>query len=135
MTLRGLAGAVLVATIVVVSPLARRPALAEPVVPAKDPADALMKRMLDALKADAYDLWIETAPKLTGKRTFETLRAHYGPMLLKGYKTTYLAKLREADGIVHLWKLEPAESREDFEIRLMLKDGRVEAFVIGVSAK
>ena len=100
-------------------------------MPVKDPADAPMKALLDALKSGAYDLWRETAPKLPGgKPAFEALRARVGALLLKGYKTTSLGMLRKPDGDLHLWKLEPAGAREDFEIRVLMKDGQVTSFTI-----
>jgi hypothetical protein len=123
----GLAAALLLA-----SPPAPRVACAEPATVAKDPADVLMKKMLDALKADAYDLWLETAPKMraTSKATFESLHARYGPMLLKGYKTTYLGARRDKGLEVHSWKLELAASQETFEVRLTTREDRVETFAI-----
>jgi hypothetical protein len=119
------------AVIISVAPAARLSAQVERVMPAKDPADAPMKALLDALKAGAYDLWRDTAPKLPGgKAAFESLRARMGARLLKGYKTTAVGTLRKPDGDLHLWKLEPAASREDFEIRLLMKDAEVESFTI-----
>jgi hypothetical protein len=128
MKLRVLSAAAL---LVFVAPAARVSAQVEHVMPVKDPADAPMKALLDALKAGAYDLWRETAPKLPGgKPAFEALRARVGALLLKGYKTTSLGMLRKPDGDLHLWKLEPAGAREDFEIRLLMKDGQVTSFTI-----
>jgi hypothetical protein len=119
------------AAVTFVAPAARVSAQVEHVLPAKDPADAPMKALLDALKSGAYGLWSETAPKLPGgKPTFEALRARVGARLLKGYKTTLLGTLRKPDGDLHLWKLEPAGAREDFEIRLLMKDAQVASFTI-----
>jgi hypothetical protein len=53
-----------------------------------------------------------------------------GTKLLQGYKTTSLGMLRKPDGDLHLWKLEPAAAREDFEIRLLMKDGQITSFAI-----
>ena len=130
MTVRVAVG--VLAAVLVAAPVARVAAQVEQVMPAKDPADALMKKMLDALKAGSYDLWVETAPKLRsmGKPAFEAFRARYGPMLLKGYKTTYLATLRKGELTVHLWKLEPAGATEDFEVRLSMRDGAVQTLGI-----
>jgi len=128
---RALPAAALAAALAFVVPAARLSAQVERVMPAKDPADAPMKALLDALKAGAYDLWKDTAPKLPGgKAAFEALRARVGARLLKGYKTTSLGTLRKPDGELHLWKLEPAASREDLEIRLLMKDAEVASFAI-----
>lgn len=102
-------------------------------VPAKDPADALMKSLLDAVKANAYEAYLADATprmKQSGKSSFGVASAHFAPLLLKGYKTIFLAKLRKTDHLVHLWKLEPAGAPEDYEIRLVTRDGKVDAFAI-----
>jgi hypothetical protein len=129
MTLRSLGlGALLACSM----PVAPRAACAEMLVPAKDPADALMKKGLDAIKASSHDLFVaEGTPGLrAGKPAFDHLSARFAPMLLKGYKTTLLGTLRKGDRTLHLWKLEPAGAPEDYEIRVVLKDGRVDAFTI-----
>jgi hypothetical protein len=126
-----LRAALFAAVIVIVAPATRLSAQVERVMPAKDPADAPMKALLDALKAGAYDLWRDTAPNLPGgQAAFERLRARVGARLLKGYKTTALGTLRKPDGDLHLWKLEAAGAREDLEIRLLMKDGQVQSFTI-----
>ncbi|MDB4982962.1 MAG: hypothetical protein JWM82_3714 [Myxococcales bacterium] len=105
-------------------------ARAETVVPAKDPADALMKSLLDALKANDYAGFVaEGTAKHTasGKAAFARLGARFGPLLMKGYKTTVLQK---PDASIHRWKLEPAGSTQPFEIELVTKDGKVDAFSI-----
>jgi hypothetical protein len=131
MKLRVLSAVAGAAALVLVAPAARVSAQVEHVMPVRDPADAPMKALLDALKAGAYGLWKDTAPKLSGgKPAFESLRSRMGAQLLKGYKTTSLGTLRKPDGDLHLWKLEPAASREDFEIRLYMKDGQVASFTI-----
>ena len=107
--------------------------MAETLVPAKDPADALMKKMLDAIKAGSYDGFVADAtPKMkaAAKSAFGVASAHLAPQLLKGYKTTALGVLRKTGNSVHLWKLEPAGAPEDYEIRLVLEDGKVGGFSI-----
>ncbi len=131
MKLRVFSSAALAASLVFVAPATRVSAQVEQIMPVKDPADAPMKALLDALKSGAYGLWTEMAPKLPGGRpAFEALRARVGARLLKGYKTTLLGTLRKPDGDLHLWKLEPAAAREDFEVRLLMKDGQVTSFTV-----
>src|SRR3954454_6695354 len=104
-----------------------------PLVPAKDPADALMKKMLDAVKAGSFEAFIADGTakmKDGGKTPFGVASAHFGPLLRKGYKTTYFGTLRKPGHSVHLWKLEPAGGSEDFEIRLALEGGKVAGFWI-----
>jgi len=103
-------------------------------VPAKDPADALMKKMLDAVKAGSYQAFIaDGTPKMrneTGKSAFGVASGHFAPMLLKGYKTTYLGRVRKRDRAISLWKLEPTGAAEDFLVRVVLENGKVDGFWI-----
>lgn len=106
---------------------------ATPVAPAKDPADAFMKKGLDALKANDYAAFIKDGtPKLKSlpKPSFALVSAHFGPMLAKGYKTTYLTRLRKQGHAISLWKLEPEGAAEDFELKVIVEDGKVDAFSI-----
>jgi hypothetical protein len=101
--------------------------------PAKDPADALMKRMLDALKAGSYDAFIADGThkmKEGGRSAFGVASAHFAPLLMKGYKTTYLARVRKTGHALSLWKLEPSGAPEDYVIRVAVKDGKVDGFWI-----
>ncbi len=108
-------------------------ARAETVVPAKDPADALMKKLLDALKAnDQAGFVADGTPKhkALARSAFAAVSARFAPLLMKGYKTTWLTTLRKPDNTTSLWKLEPAGAGEDFELKLVLKNGKVDAFSI-----
>jgi hypothetical protein len=108
-------------------------ARAETVVPAKDPGDALMKNLLDALKANDYTAFVADGTakhKTSGKAAFGRLSGQLGPLLTRGYKTTVLTILRKPDVTIHLWKLEPAGANEDFELRLVTKDGKVDSFSV-----
>jgi hypothetical protein len=101
--------------------------------PAKDPADAQMKKLLDAVKTNDYAAFLaDGTPKQRSldKRSFNLVSVHFAPMLLKGYKTTFLATLRKPDNTTHLWKLEPAGGKEDFVIKLVVIDGKVDVFSI-----
>jgi hypothetical protein len=108
-------------------------ALLAATIPAKDPADALMKKELDALKANDYAAFVvDGTPKLKSlpKGSFALVSAHFGPMLAKGYKTTFLANVRKLDHTIHLWKLEPAGAKEDYEIRMVTQNNLIDAFSI-----
>jgi hypothetical protein len=106
----------------------------ETLVPAKDPADALMKKLLDAVKAGSYEAFVEDGtPKMKasgGRSAFGVASAHFAPMLRKGYKTTYLTRVRKSDHAISLWKLEPVGAAEDYVVRVVLKDGKVDGFWI-----
>jgi hypothetical protein len=106
----------------------------ETIVPAKDPADALMKRMLDAVKAGSYEDFVaDGTPEMKakeGRSAFGVASAHFAPMLMKGYKTTYLGRVRKTDHAISFWKLEPAGAPEDYVIKVVLKGGKVAGFWI-----
>ena len=130
MTLRVLVAAAVLATTFAVTPSG---AWAEALVSAKDPADAQMKKMLDAVKAGSYQAFLADAtPRLKGlgKPSFDLASAHFAPMLLKGYKTTLLGKVRKADHTIDIWKLQPASGPDEYEVRLVTKDGKVDGFQI-----
>jgi hypothetical protein len=102
------------------------------VVPAKDPADAFMKAMLDALKAnDPVGFVAAGTPRLKAmkKSTFAAMSARFAPMLLRGYKTTVLGEKPVRGGATHLWRLELAGG-EAFEIEVVTKADKVDAFSI-----
>jgi hypothetical protein len=106
---------------------------AESLVPAKDPADALMKKMLDAVKAGSYEDFVADGTakmKAAGKSAFGVASAHFAPLLRKGYKTTYLGRLLKTGHALSLWKLEPAGAPEDYLVRVVLADHKVDGFWI-----
>jgi hypothetical protein len=107
--------------------------MAETPVPAKDPADAHMKRMLDAIKAKKYDEFVESpTPRFReqGRSAFGVAAAHYAPMLLKGYKTTYLGRIHKPERAISLWKLQPAGGGEDYLVRVVMMGELVDGFWI-----
>jgi hypothetical protein len=98
--------------------------------PAKDPADTLMKGLLDSLKSNSYPLFgkVFSQQDKLSQPTFERLSRQWAPQLLKGYKTTFLTRLRKLTEEIQMWKLEPAGSAEDYALIVTLKDGRISAF-------
>jgi hypothetical protein len=132
---RALAAAVLAATIAAVAlapaPRSEGGAARAAVAAAKDPADALMKKMLAALKSHRFDDYVADGTdnlKALSKPSFTLVSAHFGPLLDKGYKTTYLATLAKPDDTIHLWKLVTQGSAEEFLVRVVLRNGKVDSF-------
>jgi hypothetical protein len=125
------AAAVLVVAAASAAPLpSARAAGAEAVEPAKEPGDALMKSLLDALKSGSYALYgsVAASESKLSQPSFERLSREWAPQLLKGYKTTYLGKVRKVDHDLDLWKLEPAGAPEEVVLTVSLKGGRISAF-------
>jgi hypothetical protein len=92
-----------------------------------------MKKGLDALKANDYAAFVaDGTAKHKGltKASFALVSARFGPMLSKGYKTTYLARLRKQGHAISLWKLEPEGAAEDFELEVSVEAGKVDGFSI-----
>jgi hypothetical protein len=107
--------------------------MAETLVPAKDPADAHMKRMLDAVKAKSYDAFVASGtPRMReqGRTAFGVAAAHFAPILMKGYKTTYLGRIHKPDRAISLWKLQPPGGAEDYLVRVVMMGELVDGFWI-----
>jgi hypothetical protein len=106
------------------------PAAAETVVPAKEPGDALMKGLLDALKSGSYTAYgsVSAPDTKISQPSFERLSREWAPQLLRGYKTTYLGKVKKPDHDLDLWNLDPAGSPEEFVLMVSVKGGRIAAF-------
>jgi hypothetical protein len=105
----------------------------ETIAPAKDPADAHMKRMMYAIKSGSYEDFAAAGTpefKAGGRTPFGVASAHFAPMLVKGYKTTYLCRLHKTDHAISLWKLEPAGAPEDYLIKVVMRGGKVSGFWI-----
>lgn len=97
---------------------------------AADPAaEAIMKRIIEAVKARSYDDFFvdadEKVKQAITRQMFERVSDQVGPLLREGYKSFYLGKLRQRGFTTHLWRLEVKQGKEDILCRLMIKDGRV----------
>ena len=101
---------------------------------AADPPEALMKKMMEAVKKTAYDdFMIECDDTMRGaltKQQFEGVSAMMAPSLQPGYKTTYLGKLRRKAATTYLWKLDPGSNRDETLINVTIKDRKVAGFFL-----
>ena len=94
----------------------------------QDPPEAVMKSILEATKEKSYDAFLTHADSGVragiSKQMFDGVAGMFSARLQKGYKTTYLAKLRQKGYTVHLWKLEFADGKDEVLFRLTMdKDG------------
>jgi hypothetical protein len=135
MNVRGLALAVVCTTSILTAPARPAHAQAAPPPAAADPAELWMKDMVEAVKANLYADFVapgDAKLKSTSRSSFALVSARFAPLLKKGYKTTFLTTLNKPDVTIHLWKLQPAGSTEDYEVRLVVKKneagGKVDAF-------
>jgi hypothetical protein len=93
--------------------------------------EPVVAKMLEAVKASSYDDFIAAGGekfKATAKPSFSTASSYFGPMLKKGYKTTFLTTLRKDDHELLLWKLAIPGGKDDFEVRIAIANGKVEGF-------
>lgn len=99
---------------------------AEPEDPA---AQAIMKRLVEAVKNRSYDDFVADADdrvkQALTKQMFEGVCGQLSPTLREGYKTVYLGKLRKQGLMTHLWRLETKQGQEDLLVRVSIKDGHV----------
>ena len=112
--------------------LAALPALAAPAKP--DPAEATMKKMIEAIRNHSYETFVADGDdtlraKLT-RQQFDGVCGMVAPRLQQGYRTTFLGKLRQQGFETFLWKLEPGDNGDEHLIKLSLKDGKVGGFWI-----
>jgi hypothetical protein len=93
--------------------------------------EPVVTKMLEAVKANSYEDFIAAGGdkfKATAKPAFSTASAYFGPMLKKGYKTTFLSTLRKDDHELLLWKLAIPGGKDDFEVRIAIVSGKVDGF-------
>jgi hypothetical protein len=97
-------------------------------------AETTMKKMMEAVKTKSFDVFMANTDDgmraaLT-KQQFEGVSNQLAPRMKQGYRTTYLSKLRQEGHDVHLWKLEMTDGKDDYLIKMALKDGKVAGFLI-----
>jgi hypothetical protein len=99
-----------------------------------DPPEALMKKMMEAVKNNSYDDFMiecdQTMRSALSKQQFEGVASLMATSLQPGHKTTYLGKLRRKGMVTFLWKLEPPTLKEDTLISMTIKDKKVAGFFL-----
>jgi hypothetical protein len=112
--------------------LGAKPATAAPTAPAA--AEAVLLKMIEAVKAQSYDDFLADADanlKLRlSRQQFEGMCGLYTAPLKKGYKLEYLGQLRQRGTLVHLWKITTADTTDETLLRLVLKDGKAIGFSV-----
>lgn len=96
--------------------------------------ETLMKKMMEATKNGSYEQFLSDCDQkmkanLT-KQMFEGVSGMLAPRLKQGWKQVYLGKLRQQGNIVHLWRLEFADGKDDHLVRMSLKDGKVSGIFV-----
>lgn len=101
--------------------------------PQADP-ETLMKKMMEATKNGSYEQFLSDCDQkvkasLT-KQMFEGVSGMLAPRLKQGWKHVYLGKLRQQGTMVHLWRLEFADGKDDHLVRMSLKDGKISGIFV-----
>jgi hypothetical protein len=100
-----------------------------------DPAVAMtFTKMVNAIKTNDRKAFVAEATlkakNATTPEIIEELHKQLGPRLTKGYDAIYLAQLKQGSYVSHLWKLAFKDQGDDILVRLVLKNGKVEAFLL-----
>ena len=100
---------------------------------ASDP-EAILRRMLAAVVANAYDDFVLTMSDgfkagLTPAR-LAAVAQDIGPRLKRGYTAHALGKLTRGGHVAYLWKLELADGGDDLLVRLAVLDEQIAGFWI-----
>jgi hypothetical protein len=59
------------------------------------------------------------------KQMLDGVSTQLGPRLKQGYHSTFLGKLNQAGYSVYLWKLEFNDRKDDYLVKMAVKDGKV----------
>jgi hypothetical protein len=101
---------------------------------AADPADGVMKKMMDALRSKNHEAFIadcdDTMRTALSKDQFDNVAAAMAANLQPGHKIVPLGKLRQKGHTVHLYRLEPPKGADDVLIRMSMKDKKVSGFFL-----
>lgn len=94
-----------------------------------DAPEATVQNVIKAVQDRSYEAFVRDADDkvkaaLT-KPMFDGVAGQLSPRLNKGFKRTYLTKLRKEGHVVHLWKLTFDDGKDDALVRMAMKDGKV----------
>jgi len=107
---------------------------ATPAVAAEAPAavEADMKAMLAAIQANALDAFVARgdAAFKSGmtRQLLEAVSGQLAARLKQGYNATFLGQLNQQGYTVYLWKLSFDDKKDDYLVKMAVKDGRVGGF-------
>ena len=106
---------------------AATPARAEAAAPPE--AQKVLKKMIEAIKAESYDAFLEDADaamkKQLSRQQFEGMCGLYTKPLKKGYNLDYFGQLKQRGMAIYVWKVSVPGEQEDVLVSLALKDGKV----------
>ena len=96
--------------------------------------DATLTKMLASIQSRSHDQFVEPGDERFKKgfseKMFAELYQLLGQRMKQGYDATFLTTLRQQDYVVYIWKLAFKDEKDDYIIRMAVKDGIVRGFVI-----
>lgn len=107
--------------------------LSPPAVADKSFAQHAYEHMLNAISLDAYEAFVEYGDPVfrsLRREEFEKAYAHFGPLLAKGQRSTYLGSFRRAGMTIHYWRISFNGEGDDWLAKLAVHESRVRGFFI-----
>ena len=99
-----------------------------------DSIEASMKKMLAAIQSNSYDDFVAPGDAAfksgMSKQMLDGVSTQLGPRLKQGYHATVLGKLNQQGYTVYLWKLEFNDKKDDYLVKMAVKDGKVGGFLL-----
>ena len=100
----------------------------------QDPPEKVMVGMMEATKNRSYDDFLVDANDDVranlSQQMFQAVCNQVAPRLKQGYKTRFLAKLKQTGQTVYLWKLEFADGKDEALIHMVVKDKKVAGILL-----
>jgi len=96
--------------------------------------EANMKKMLTAIQSNSYDDFLAPGDAAfksgMNKQMLDGVSTQIGPRMKQGYHATFLGKLNQQGYTVYLWKLEFNDRKDDYLVKMAVKDGKVGGFLL-----
>ncbi|HEX9302849.1 MAG TPA: hypothetical protein VGA31_00195 [Thermoanaerobaculia bacterium] len=96
--------------------------------------EANMKKMLTAIQSNSYDDFLAPGDAAfksgMNKQMLDGVSTQIGPRMKQGYHATFLGKLNQQGYTVYLWKLEFNDRKDDYLVKMAVRDGKVGGFLL-----
>jgi hypothetical protein len=101
-----------------------------------DPPEKILQNVLETHRRGAYKDFValletndEGQVGITPEM-FERMSNRLAPRLQGGWKSQYLGKLRQQGAVVHVWKVELTDGKDDLLVRMSLKDRKIATILL-----
>jgi hypothetical protein len=97
--------------------------------PAPPDVEKVVKKMIEAVKAESYDAFLADADtnlkEHLSRQQFQDTCGRYTQALQKGYTLDYFGQLKQRGMVVYIWKVSVPGESEDALVKLVMKEGKV----------